>query len=95
VIAAFEAAEAVIGPIYSIADIFKDPQYAARETITHVDDPVLGRARLQNVFPRLSDTPGQVRHLGGALGADNDEVFCAQLGHTEAELAEWRSAGVV
>jgi crotonobetainyl-CoA:carnitine CoA-transferase CaiB-like acyl-CoA transferase len=95
VIAAFEAAEAVIGPIYSIADIFKDPQYAARETITHVDDPVLGRVRLQNVFPRLSDTPGQVRHLGGALGADNDEVFCAQLGHTEAELADWRSAGIV
>ncbi len=95
VIAAFEAAEAVIGPIYSIADIFKDPQYAARETITHVDDPVLGRVRLQNAFPRLSETPGQVRHLGGALGADNDDVFCAQLGHTEAELAEWRSAGIV
>ena len=95
VIAAFEAAEAVIGPIYSIADIFKDPHYAARETITHVDDPVLGRVRLQNVFPRLSDTPGHVRHLGGPLGADNDEVFCAQLGHTEAELAEWRSAGIV
>jgi crotonobetainyl-CoA:carnitine CoA-transferase CaiB-like acyl-CoA transferase len=95
VVAAFEDAEAVIGPIYSIADIFQDPQYAARETITHVDDPQLGRVRLQNAIPRLTATPGRVRHLGGALGADNGDVFCTQLGHSEAELAEWRSAGIV
>lgn len=94
-LAAFEDAEAVIGPIYSIADIFADPQYAARETITHVDDPLLGRVQLQNAIPRLTATPGRVRHLGGPLGADNGEVFCKQLGHTEAELAEWRSAGIV
>ncbi len=68
---AFEAQEAVIGPIYSIADIFEDPQYAARETITTVDDPVLGRARVQNAVPRLSATPGRVRHLGRDLGHDN------------------------
>jgi crotonobetainyl-CoA:carnitine CoA-transferase CaiB-like acyl-CoA transferase len=95
VVAAFEDAEAVIGPIYSIADIFQDPQYAARGTITHVDDPQLGRVRLQNAIPRLTATPGRVRHLGGALGADNGDVFCTQLGHSEAELAEWRSAGIV
>ncbi len=95
VLAAFEDAQAVIGPIYSIADIFADPQYAARETITHVDDPQLGRVHLQNAIPRLTATPGRVRHLGGPLGADNSEVFCTQLGHTEAELAQWRSAGIV
>lgn len=93
--AAFEEAQAVIGPIYSIADIFADPQYAARETITHIDDPQLGRVRLQNAIPRLTATPGRVRHLGGALGADNSEIYCEELGHTEAELAEWRSAGIV
>ena len=39
-----------IGPIYSIADIFEDPQYQARDTITTVDDPKLGRARVQNAI---------------------------------------------
>lgn len=93
--AAFEAQEAVIGPIYSIADIFRDPQYAARETITTVDDPKLGPVRIQNAIPRLTVTPGRVRHLGGELGEHNREVLGGELGHTDEELERWRGAGVV
>lgn len=93
--AAFEEHEAVIGPIYSIADIFEDPQYQARETITTVDDPILGRARVQNAIPRLVDTPGRVRHLGGDLGQDNQAVLGRELGHTDEQLAAWRAAGVI
>jgi crotonobetainyl-CoA:carnitine CoA-transferase CaiB-like acyl-CoA transferase len=93
--AAFEAQEAVIGPIYSIADIFEDPQYLARETITSVDDPILGTARVQNAIPRLVDTPGRVRHLGGDLGQDNREVLGIELGHSDVELASWLASGVI
>jgi len=93
--AAFEAEQAVIGPIYSIADIFSDPQYLARETITTVDDPILGPAKVQNAVPRLVDTPGRVRHLGRRLGQDNDEVLGGELGHTPEELRAWEAAGVI
>ena len=93
--AVFEEQEAVIGPIYSIADIFEDPQYLARETITTVDDPILGRARVQNAIPRLVDTPGVVRHLGGTLGQDNDDVLGRELGHSRADLERWEAAGVI
>ncbi|MBA2700581.1 MAG: CoA transferase [Chloroflexi bacterium] len=93
--AAFEEQEAVIGPIYSIADIFEDPQYLARETITTVDDPILGRARVQNAIPRLVDTPGRVRHLGGDLGQDNEAILRDELGHTDRELATWLVNGVI
>jgi crotonobetainyl-CoA:carnitine CoA-transferase CaiB-like acyl-CoA transferase len=95
VLAAFEAQQAVIGPIYSIADIFKDPQYIARDTITTVDDPKLGKVRIQNAIPRLVDTPGRVRHLGGDLGQDNREILIEGLGHTAAEIERLRKAGVV
>jgi len=95
VMAAFEQAEAVIGPIYSIADIFEDPQYQARETITTVDDPLLGRARVQNAIPRLVDTPGRVRHLGGRLGQHNDDIYCGQLGRSAAEFEELKREGVI
>lgn len=95
VAAAFEAQEAVIGPIYSIADIFEDPQYLARETITVVDDPKLGRARVQNAVPRLSLTPGRVRHLGGDLGQDNRAVLVDLLGRTASQIERLRQAGVV
>jgi crotonobetainyl-CoA:carnitine CoA-transferase CaiB-like acyl-CoA transferase len=95
VMAAFEGAEAVIGPIYSIADIFEDVQYRARETITTVMDPILGPARVQNAIPRLVDTPGRVRHLGGSLGQDNESVYCDELGRTAEDLARLKQQGVI
>lgn len=91
----FEEAGAVIGPIYSIADIFEDAQYQARETITTVDDPRLGPVRIQNVIPRLSATPGSVRYLGGELGEHNSEILCDELGHSLEELEVWGNAGIV
>ena len=91
----FEEAGAVIGPIYSIADIFEDAQYQARETITTVDDPRLGPTRLQNVIPLLSATPGSVRYLGGELGEHNSEILCDELGHSLEELEVWSNAGIV
>jgi formyl-CoA transferase len=95
VLDAFTEAQAAIGPVYSIADIFRDAQYAARETITTVDDPVLGAVRAPNVVPRMSETPGRFRHLGAGLGADNEQVFVNGLGHSTDELAEWKREGVV
>jgi len=95
VMVAFEASEAVIAPIYSIADIFTDPQYLARETITTVDDPTLGPVRIQNAIPRLSETPGRVRHLGGRLGEHNQQILGVELGHSDAELERWHEGGVI
>ncbi len=92
---AFESQQAVVGPIYSIADIFKDPQYIARDTITTVEDPRLGTARIQNAIPRLTLTPGKVRHLGGDLGQDNRQILGTELGHSDAELQRLQAAGIV
>jgi len=62
------------GPINSIADIFADPHYAARETILRVTDPALGEVAVPNVFPRLSETPGRITHLGPDFGDWNDRL---------------------
>ena len=95
VTAAFEAVGAAIAPMYTIADIFADPQYAARETIPTVEHEPLGPVRVPGVVSRLVATPGAVRHLGRAPGADNEAVFAGRLGHSAADLAAWRDAGVV
>jgi crotonobetainyl-CoA:carnitine CoA-transferase CaiB-like acyl-CoA transferase len=95
VIAAFEAEQAVIGPIYSIADILKDPQFLARETVTTVDDPRLGRTRVQNAIPRLVDTPGRVRHLGGEMGQHTREILGGELGRSDEELERLRNEGII
>ena len=92
--ATFEAAEAVIAPIYSIADIFRDPHFLARDLITKVMHPKLGEVRMQNAVPRFSETPGAIRSLGGEIGEHNHEIFCGELGHSEGEVAQWQLTDV-
>jgi crotonobetainyl-CoA:carnitine CoA-transferase CaiB-like acyl-CoA transferase len=91
VLATMEAAEVAVGPIYDIPSVFADAQFQARGSFVTVDDPVLGPMRLVNVAPRLSATPGRIRHTGPALGEHNTEVFRElglDAGEVEQVLAE-------
>ena len=94
VIAAFESAEAAIGPVYDASELGDDPQLRALGTIASVDDAELGEIQVTNVPVRLSETPGAIEWTGGAHGADTDEVF-GELGVNAEELARLREAGVV
>lgn len=84
----FDQFEAAIAPVNSIAQIFADPHFAARENITVLDDEELaGTLRMQNVVGKLSRTPGRIRHTGPRLGAHNREILVERLGFAEEELA--------
>lgn len=95
VIKAFEEAQAAVAPIYDISDVFVDPQYAALDTITTVEDPALGPVRMQNVLYRLSDTPGRIRWTGRPHGADTREVLTELLGLSDDEIAGLAAGGIV
>ncbi len=69
VLAAFEAAEAAIAPVLSMADIAVDPHYAARGAIVELDG-----TPMQGLIARLSATPGSLRWAGRALDADGDTI---------------------
>jgi formyl-CoA transferase len=84
------------GPVYSIADIFADPHFRAREMIVEHDDPEAGPVAGPNVVPRFSQTPGSVRWTGPwQPGAHNREVYGDLLGLDRAELEELERARVV
>jgi crotonobetainyl-CoA:carnitine CoA-transferase CaiB-like acyl-CoA transferase len=93
VLAAFEAAEAAVAPVYDVRGVMGDPQYRALGTIAEVDDE-LGRIRMQSVLFRLSASPGGIRWTGRRHGADTDEVL-AEAGLDAAEVARLRDEGVV
>jgi len=80
--------------IYSIADIFEDPQYRARGNIKMTESRA-GAIAVPDVIPRLSATPGKIHWLGEAIGAQNDEIFRDLLGLKEDELSEMRDQGVI
>jgi crotonobetainyl-CoA:carnitine CoA-transferase CaiB-like acyl-CoA transferase len=93
VLAAFDAAEAAIAPVYDARDIVADSHLAARESLAAIADPDLGRIVMTNVASRLSETPGEIRTSGGRHGADTDAVL-AELGVSGDELALLRAEGV-
>ena len=83
------------GKLFTAEDMLSDEQYAARQNIVEVEDPEIGAFPMQNVVPRLSETPGEVRWTGPLLGQHNDEVFKAVLGMGEEDLAGLRERGIV
>lgn len=75
VISAFEKANAAIAPIYDIEQAMSDPQFIARQTVTHIDDEDLGLMAMQNVFPRMSRTPGRIRWGGPRVDQHRAEIL--------------------
>lgn len=81
--------------IYSIKEIFEEPQYQARGNLLHVNDPRVGDLVLPAGLPRMSRTPPAFRHAGRALGADNESVYRELLGMTEDDLRGCVESGVI
>jgi succinyl-CoA:(S)-malate CoA-transferase subunit A len=73
------------GAVNSIADIFEDPHFAARETMTRFMHETLGEIVVPSVLPRLSETPGEIVSLGPELGDWNDYVL-NKLINDESEI---------
>ena len=90
-----EQAEVPCAPVYSIADIFADPHYQAREMVATVDDPVLGEINMPGVVPKMSLTPGRIAWSAPPMGAHNEEVYCGLLGYSAEELERLKVDGVV
>jgi crotonobetainyl-CoA:carnitine CoA-transferase CaiB-like acyl-CoA transferase len=89
------AADVPVGPIYSIADIVADPQYAARAMFDQVALPDGTALKLPAQVPKLSLTPGQTEWVGPKLGEHNREVYGDLLGLSHQELDELASAKVI
>lgn len=84
------------GPIYRPDQMLSDPQFLSRHAIHWEDHPRLGRIPMQNVFPKLSETPGAVRRPApDTVGQHTDEVLGVLLGFDAVMLAKLRSDGVI
>jgi crotonobetainyl-CoA:carnitine CoA-transferase CaiB-like acyl-CoA transferase len=91
-----DAAEVPCSRVNSVRDLFQDPQVKARQNIVEVSDPTLGAVHVPGVVPRLSRTPGAIRHPGPReLGAHNEEIYLGRLGLDRAEFDRLRADGVI
>lgn len=83
------------GKIYTAPDMLADAHFAARKAIVTMAHPQLGDFPMQNVVPKLSDTPGEVRWVGPELGEHTDEVLAEALDLDETARSALRDAGVI
>jgi succinyl-CoA:(S)-malate CoA-transferase subunit B len=82
--------------VYSVKDLFEDPQIKARENIVAVPSPLGGLLYVAGVVPKLSRTPGAIEHAGPARpGQDNEEIYCGRLGLSRDEMAALQARGVI
>jgi formyl-CoA transferase len=83
------------GRIFRAPDMLADPHFQARESIVTVMHKHLGALAMQNVAPRLSETPGGVHHTGPELGEHNSDVLKGILGLDDAAIAHLATAKVI
>lgn len=80
--------------VYSVADIFADEHFRAREMLVQVDHKDLGPITLPGVVPKFDRHPGAIRSAGPGLGEHTHEVLVG-LGYTEEQIGELRAEGAV
>ncbi|MGY2046634.1 CaiB/BaiF CoA transferase family protein [Methylobacterium sp. JK268] len=83
------------GDIYRAPEMLEDAHFKARQAIVEVLHPVLGTVKMQNVAPRLSETPGAVRSPGPDLGQHNGEVLGGLLGLDSARIEALQTRRVI
>ena len=82
-------ADVPFGPVNNIADIASDAHAKARHMIVEAPDEDGSLLPMEGVFPRMVDTPGEVRHAGKSMGADNDEIYLDVLACPRKTSRNW------
>ncbi len=83
------------GKLFTAKDILEDEHYRSREMIIDIVDKKLGLLKMQNVVPKLSGTPGEIRATGPALGEHNEEVFKGVLGWDDGKFSDYLNRGII
>ncbi|MEW6704890.1 MAG: CoA transferase [Pseudomonadota bacterium] len=74
VVRALQAASVPVGRIYTVKDIAEDPHYRARQMIEQVTSADGLTVQVPGIVPKLSATPGAIRHRAPTLGEHQGEV---------------------
>ena len=83
------------GRIYRAPEMLADEHFIARETIVDVEHPEYDNLKMQNVFPRLSATPGRIKWTGPGLGQHNKDIYQGLLGYDAADLERLEQDGII
>ncbi len=81
------------GPVMDPVDCYRDPHLKERGYFEKVTHPETGTHLWPGMFFQLSETPLNIRRYTPRLGEDNEYVYKALLGYSEAEYKRLEAAG--
>jgi crotonobetainyl-CoA:carnitine CoA-transferase CaiB-like acyl-CoA transferase len=83
-----------VGKVYSLDEVFNDPQIIHRRMVEEVEHPKLGKVKQMGIPIKLSHTPGQIRNFAPLLGQHSSEIF-KELGYNMEEIWEFRQRKII
>ena len=89
------AAGVPCAPVRNLTEVMTDRNMLERGALQWVDHPQLGRVVLPHTPLNIDDVPRRPLEPSLPLGACNADVLGTWLGHSEAELAQWKADGVI
>jgi formyl-CoA transferase len=90
----FRNAEVTASPVYEIDQLIADEHVQARGVIVEAPDDEMGTVLMHNIIPRLSGTPGRLRHPAPRLGQHTREVL-REIGYSEPRIAALAADDVI
>jgi crotonobetainyl-CoA:carnitine CoA-transferase CaiB-like acyl-CoA transferase len=90
-----DKAEVPTARVYTVADIFRDAHFKARDMIKEISEPDIGNVKLANVVPKLSASPGAIRWSGRRLGQDTREVLRTLAGYSDDAIDALAESGAI
>ena len=83
-----------VGKVYSMDEVFNDPQVLHRKMVIEVEHPTEGRVKQVGISTKLSETPGTVRSLSPILGEHTEEILKAS-GYSKQRINELFQEGII
>ena len=89
-----QAQRVMVGKVYTMDEVLRDPQYTHRGFFVDIQHPVVGTQKYPGAPFRMSETPAQLSRAP-LLGEHTEEVLCSNLGYAKEDLTRLRAMGVV
>ena len=87
-------ADVCAGPVYTVPEVFDDPQVRHRQMALALEHPEAGTVTQAGIAIKLSETPGEVRSFAPHIGQHTGDVLDS-LGYSEADVARLREQRIV
>jgi crotonobetainyl-CoA:carnitine CoA-transferase CaiB-like acyl-CoA transferase len=83
-----------IGKVYSLEEVFTDPQVLHRQMLIEVEHPTRGRVKQTGFAIKLSDTPAVIRS-GPPIPGQHTAQVLTELGYTKERIDELSKGGAI